>query len=235
MSSVSSISLTPSKLAWRGFSWITSTSCNVRYIIRFLDHLDCVFQVIASIPTRQLQRLYAKVYWYCEDADRTNRWKHSMTLSRLDMYDTLACHPVGLGNVSSKHFIDRLNALTFTSPRYAKYCYPFTSVLFNNPIPLWNWQTMLSRTNWHHSYRCKTITALFTENLVHPCWRYSQSPSRNENAAERVRQVIWVLLLLEVAKTTAGLLGLDTKWILRAKSLSVSKRLRIRGTLVWRR
>ncbi len=174
MSSVSSISLTPSKLAWRGFSWITSTSCNVRYIIRFLDHLDCVFQVIASIPTRQLRRLYAKVYWYCEDADRTNRWKHSMTLSRLDMYDTLACHPVGLGNVSSKHFIDRLNALTFTSPRYAKYCYPFTSVLFNNPIPLWNWQTMLSRTNWHHSYRCKTITALFTEKKSAKWCRHSR-------------------------------------------------------------
>ena len=41
-----------------------------------------------------------------------NRWRHSTTLSRLDMCDTLACHPAGPGNVSSKHFLGHLNVLT---------------------------------------------------------------------------------------------------------------------------
>ena len=44
--------------------------------------------------------------------------------------NTLACHPAGLGNVSSKHSIDHLNVLTSAGLRYAKYCYQFTSIQF---------------------------------------------------------------------------------------------------------
>ena len=209
---------------------------------------------------------------FSEDVDYTARWRHSTTLSRLDMCDTLACHPAGLGNVSSKHFFWRLIILTAASPRYAKYCYPFTPVPFNNPIPSWNWQTMLSQTNWLHSYRCKIITALLTEKksakwcprsrfihsqsypassssdcsmrtalwrrlnpLVSSCWRYSQSSAWNENTTERDRQVIWAQFPLEAAKTAAGIFLGTKRMILRVRLLSVSKRLRRRGILAWRR
>ena len=89
-----------------------------------------------------------------------------MTLSKLDMCDTSACHLAGLGSVSVKTFrYCRLKLIPriFYSPHDAKCGLPLhaSTIQWSDRIPIS--QITLSRTNWHHLYRCKTITILFTE------------------------------------------------------------------------
>jgi len=76
------------------------------------------------------------------------------------MYDTLACHPAGLGNVSSNHFIDLLIVLTSAN---AKYCYQFTPVPFNNPIPIVKLTDYAIANKLTPFISMQTITALLTK------------------------------------------------------------------------